>query len=805
MKTEHRPVSLPDRGADGAPSKPRERSASRDETGKLILPQGATMFAWRYLEKDGRMRKAPLPVPVNDAAQVTHREWLCPRCPGSFQWYGAGIKTVPVCAVHGKKLRMVKRSDVEDGVKTSGETGAPSPSVSWGDHKERLRLAGATLGVGVAGAVLDAVDMPWWGEAGQFAAVPACVAGSWWLTRAWLVRNAEKGDFDPGDEVAGKRARRRIDRRSRAAAYVTAAAGVWLELADVVNIDHGGVGAGLGVAALLGLGVVGSRPYLHWVDDRRRRRAARPAPEVSVEDPADDVPQPTREEELRAYVLERWVKVSARGRVLHGTQLENIRPSVGGWSAIIVADEDSDLDPEKFDLPEPVRKIARAYSVGTSMVSIIADPLDANRAMILVQRHSPLQDGRRWDGGGIDPDTGVAETMTMEDGTRGRHPFWRKGWGAVMELIAGCTGSGKSEYLNLLLALERKSGRVVSWVADPQMGQSLGDIRDGVDWFAPTTEETLIMLRCAVMVMLARNVLVTRMRVAETRPNGRVVERRVKYVDVAPDFPLLAVTIDEAHLPMNDPEHGKEIVKLLALLSKSGRKANVKIRLLVQSPLLSELKDSVLRGQLASGLVTVFRTADRLTGQAAWPGGKMPGDPSALPAEWEDGSIAAGLGYSSGSARMRMRTDLAEDIYDLMTEGEPLGLEAGVLHVAGIAYTDRKKRLEAFDNMDPSEILGAGIPQGLFGPGEADVDERKPAGGREAILRFFASRWLDGDRDPVQFGDLAGSVRDVIKTRACTNACNQLVADQILATSDGGYWLTEAGAEQIGVLEEALV
>lgn len=808
MKTEHRPVPLPNQGTDGAPSKPRSRTSSRDENGEQTLPQGATMLAWRYIEKDGRSRKAPLPVPVNDAGQVTHREWMCPRCPGPFQWFGAGIKTVPTCPACRKNLRLVKRSDVQDQAASPGTASSSAPTVSWGDHKERLRVAAATLGLGVTGAVLDVADLPLWGEAVQLAAVPACVAGSWWLTRAWLARQSAKtSEYDASDEIAGKRARRRFDRRARTAAYVTAAAGVWIELSDAINIDHGGPSAALSIAALLGIGVAGSRPYLRWVGDRRRRAALKPAPvpQAADEEPVDETPQPTKQEELEAYVLERWVKVSARGRVLHGTRLEAIRPSVGGWSATIVADEDSDLDPEKFDLPEPVRKIARAYSVGTSMVSIIADPLDANRAMILVQRHSPLQDGRRWDGGGIDPDTGVAETMTMEDGTRGRHPFWRKGWGAVMELIAGCTGSGKSEYLNLLLALERKSGRVVSWVGDPQMGQSLGDIRDGVDWFAPTTEEILIMLRCAVMVMLARNVLVTRMRVTETRPNGRVVERRVKYVEVSPDFPLLSITIDEAHLPMNDPEHGKEIVKLLALLSKSGRKANVKIRLLVQSPLLSELKDSVLRSQLASGLVTVFRTADRLTGQAAWPGGKMPGDPAALPAEWEDGSIAAGLGYSSGSARMRMRTDLAADIYDLMTEGSPLGLEAGVLHVAGIAYSDRQKRLDAFDNMDPSEILGAGIPEGLFGPGDGDVDERKPAGGREAILRFFASRWLEGDRDPVQFGDLAASVRDVIKTRACTNACNQLVADQILATGNGGYWLTESGAEQIGVLEEALV
>lgn len=798
MTTTERPtVPVP-----GLPAPPggRPRMISRDEDGELILPTGATTWSKCYVGPHNTMVRARGLVPVNDAGDRTHLEWECPRCPDSRQWFSAKAKVEPFCNTHRKPLRRV-----------DGRARLNLPAVPWGKvwraQKHRLVAAGLTAGLGVAGAVADAADLPWAGEAAQFAAVPACVAGSWWLTRVYLTRRAIKaGKVDLRDEVGGRRAHKLIGRRSRCVAYITAAAGVWVEIADAVNLDVHSTDGGFALAALFGLGVVGSRPYLRWVDDRRRRArdGVRNVPDAG-EGQVDTTPPPSEVELLRAYVLERWGKVSAKGRVLHGTRLEGIQPSVGGWSATIVADDNSDLDPEKFDMPEPVRKIARAYNVGTSMVSIIADPLDANRAMILVQAISPLRDGRDWDGTGIDLDTGSAETMTLEDGGRGKHQFWRPGWGAVMELIAGCTGSGKSEYVNLLLSLERASGRVVSWVGDPQMGQSLGDIRDGVDWFAPTVEEILIMLRCAVMVMLARNVLVTRMRVTETRPNGKVVERRVKYIDVTPDFPLLSVTIDEAHLPMNDPDHGKAIVKLLALLSKSGRKANVKVRLVVQSPLLSELKDSVLRSQLASGLVTVFRTADRLTGKAAWPGGRMPGDPSALPAEWDEGVTAAGVGYSSNTARMRMRADYPGDVYDLMNSGDALGLEAAVLGTAGAAYADRWKRLTAFDSMDPAELLGAGIPAGLFGGQDTDTDASKAVGGREAILKFFADRWLDDDREPVSFGDLAAAVRDVVRTRACTNACNRLVADFMLSNDNGRYALTEAGAEQLGLLDEVPV
>ncbi|GGN39347.1 hypothetical protein FHR83_006738 [Actinoplanes campanulatus] len=782
MKTENRPVPLPNGGPPGAPQQGRARQASRDLDGKLLLPSGAVSFSWHHAGPNGQTVKARRqPVPVNDSGEVTHVEWECPECPDSGQWFSAKSKIErPLCGICG--VRLHKTSDRRI-------------SIPWGrlyrDHTGSVNSAAATSLVGMAGVAADVADLSLAGEVAQFAAIPAIVAGSWWMTRAWLRRQAETDEELTRDTIA---------RRARGAGYLAAAAGLWIELTDVIGFaDH----AAVALTALFGLGVVGSRPYRRWLADRRAQALRPPVPLDDEDDLYDDTPQPSEEDLLREYVLARWEKVSAKGRVLHGTSLENIQASVGGWSAIIVAHDDSDLDPEKFDMPEPVRKIARAYSVGTSMVSIIADPLDANRAMILVQRTSPLSTGSRWNGDGIDLTTGTAETMTLEDGNRGRHPFWRPGWGALMELIAGCTGSGKSEYVNLLLALERKSGRVVSWVGDPQMGQSLGDVRDGVDWFAPTNEEILVMLRTAVTVMLARNLLITRMRVTETRPDGTVVQRRVKYVEVSPDFPLLSITIDEAHLPMNDPDVGKEIVKLLALLAKSGRKANVKVRLLVQSPLLSELKDSVLRAQLASGVVTVFRTADRLTGPAAWPGGKMPGDPSALPAEWEDGTTAAGVGYNSATARMRMRSDYAGDLWDVMTRGDTVSLETAVLGAAGPLYADRWKRLEAFDNMDPAEILGAGIPSNLLD--SAPGDTTPPAGGREAVLRFFADRWLDGDRDPVQFGDLAAAVRSVIKTRACTNAVNKLAGEQILDTDGrGGYWLTESGAEQIGVLDEVM-
>lgn len=778
LKTEHRPVPLPDRGTAEPVSVPNL------QPGRRTLPRGASHWSKSYYDETGKQRTAKTSVPVTAAGQLAAHEYDCPECPDDPpQWLPVNIKTIPYCPVHGIPLT---RSDEQRRFKIS----VPWRAI-WDVADERVRVAAATTAVGLAGVAVDQAVMPWYGIAAQVAAMPAVIAGSWWATRWWLTRRAVKrGTLDARDEVAGRRRRKLIGRRARAAGYTAAAAAMWVQIADLAGIDFTDPRGPALAAALAGVGIVGSRPYLRYVDDKRGQRAEM----VAVPQPEPETAEaPTEEEQLRGYVTERWARVSGPGAPLPGTVLEDIRRTVGGWAAVIVAGETSDLDPDKWGSDKAIGMVARAFSVGTNAVSITADPDDANRAHILVQKVSPLSVTRAWDGAGIDVATGRAYTATLDDGERIAHEFWRPGWGSVMELIAGCTGSGKSEYLNLLLALERLSGRVVSWVGDPQMGQSLGDVRDGVDWFAPTSEEILTMLRVAVQVMLARNLTITRMR--ERDEQGR--ERRVKYREVASDFPLLSITIDEAHLPMGDPDLGNEIVKLLALLSKSGRKCNVKLRLITQSPLLSELKNSVLRGQLSSGLVTVFRTAGKLDGTAAWPG-KMPADPGALPAVWPDGSTAAGVMYQSGQKPIKARTDYPGDLYDLMTTGVTLGLEPAVLGSAGVLYADRRKRLDAFDSLDPADLLGIGVPTIDFTTSSKPADNTRRGGGRDAVLRFLAERWAEGDREPVPFGVIDRSV-DAVKTRALTNVMNKLVADGLAVNRDGAYMLTEAGAEHMGL------
>jgi len=72
-----------------------------------------------------------------------------------------------------------------------------------------------------------------------------------------------------------------------------------------------------------------------------------------------------------------------------------------------------------------------------------------------------------------------------------------------MEVVVGCSGSGKSRYLDEALLCERHAldahGRhlIVSWICDPQEGQSLPDWQDRVDRFARGPVEGLAMLEDA--------------------------------------------------------------------------------------------------------------------------------------------------------------------------------------------------------------------------------------------------------------------------------------------------------------------
>jgi len=222
--------------------------------------------------------------------------------------------------------------------------------------------------------------------------------------------------------------------------------------------------------------------------------------------------------------------------------------------------------------------------------------------------------------------------------------------------------------------LERHSGLVVSWLCDPQRGQSLPEWVDHVARFAGTAEAGLELLRDARDVMYARNAHLAR--VGWTDDKGRTRTGKA-YFDPTRRMPLLSVTVEEAHVLLGAYP---EAVAICEDVVKMGRKCGVKLRLITQVPLLSQLGNSMtLRDGLAGGNVIVLRTANRLSGQVAF-NGTLPVDPAQLPRQFPDGSTTSGLGYVLGASDRpaTSRSYYVDDPYQWATTGTPALLEVRV-------------------------------------------------------------------------------------------------------------------------------
>jgi hypothetical protein len=259
----------------------------------------------------------------------------------------------------------------------------------------------------------------------------------------------------------------------------------------------------------------------------------------------------------------------------------------------------------------------------------------------LLKGGNPLQKVQKWDGAGIEPD-GSAVIGTYADGS----PIvyrWFNSDSVFHGMFSGGSGAGKSRLLDLLLCMERKSDvPVVSWVGDPQMGQSLPEWTTNVDRFAMGPEETVQMLADAYRVMKKRN---------ESLASEKWVDKggrdRTGHRGFTPtlEMPLLSVWIEEAHEVLAD----KTGLKLAEAISKMGRKCGVSLKIVTQHPDLSQIPSETLRSQLRMGNLIALRSAS--TQGVIASGGQMP-DPSKLPKYWPDGSETQGICYTAGSSLM---------------------------------------------------------------------------------------------------------------------------------------------------------
>ncbi len=440
---------------------------------------------------------------------------------------------------------------------------------------------------------------------------------------------------------------------------------------------------------------------------RRERLAAEPAPEQ------DEFAA------VRAEITAWWNENAATDRgFAPDSRLLGVRAD--GLGAYL--DVQLDAKRQSYDDLASLITLKRIAALrGTSRQMIDFERWDdqrEDRARITIFTTNVLQENVPFPGPAIDLDTGCATVGRRINAKDAHLRIWQPKSGTNMEVVVGCSGSGKSRYLDQVLLCERHAkdplGRhlIVSWICDPQEGQSLPDWQDRVDRFARGTVEGLAMLEDAFAEMIARNKLLSQFKWFDDK--GRE-HKGLSYYDPKEyarlgidDMPILSITIDEAPMVLAHPRAKWLIERLVSM----GRKCAIRLRLVTQIPSIAELGNSfTIRPLLASMSVVCLRTDDAIT-SGAFP--KLPGDPRLLEEQFPDGSKTFGLGYILGADRpSKFRTFYLDDnaVFDWAEGGTTAHLTA--LATAADQAEAESAAAAAAANPTPGEPQDAPEPVGV--------------------------------------------------------------------------------------------
>lgn len=645
--------------------------------GAVTAPLGGQKTSTNYYDEQGQLHRASKPVPVDQFGRINGAEFRCGRC-RIDEWFPSGLKGAPVCGVCDRRMEPVAVRDAP--MLPWAELGRAAARPLWPVAALPVAVA---AGVGVAG-----VGVPW---LLPLVATPAVGEVARRLAQARIRRRSRKLDRDdPGGQ---KQLDADIARSARGVAYAAGAAVSWLSAPAVLGVEHPVTWAAL-------LAVWAGPAAVWWRSERDRRN--RPEPVVVEEQPpAGPQVNPDEEETLRIWrevVAVRQgqtvtgpdgqpMKATQNGK-LPGTTLEAWQPIDGGWSATIAGPVGA-YDSDQFAAAPA--KIAGAYRMHRSMVTVMPDPEDENRAILMAQRKSPLRDEVRWAGpSSVDVERGVAEVGRYVDGTPLLYELYRPGWGCPHDFMCGTTGAGKSETLSGLLIVDRwasfvdaagvRRGLVADLLIDPQQGQSYEPFMD--DLAAPVAtslDEAMLVVEAFRAEMLRRNAYLSKKgwrdgagmlhRAEWVDGRGRVRYGR-KWWNPLVDGPILTLNIDEAHEYLSH----KPFAALITAGARMYRKCGMRIRVATHTPLLTDLGGSMaLRDMLTGGFVWVGRTANGLSGPTAF-NGRLPVDPRSIPS-------IPGSGFTLGQLAnkpMLSRFMWEPDYYDLVRDAEdrPIGFPA---------------------------------------------------------------------------------------------------------------------------------
>jgi hypothetical protein len=400
--------------------------------------------------------------------------------------------------------------------------------------------------------------------------------------------------------------------------------------------------AGFGAPAPALLALTWTVQSAFWWRHYRARPAERSAEEPAREDTTSD----------RAI----WARLAARRK--WSAQITDPQEIPGGVKWQIETDG---IETHIGNIVGEPRAIAAAY--GRAQTDAYAEPHPSgieSRGVFTRLKSGTLQGTREWDGRGFTAD-GTARVGRFADSQPVRIRAWIPRDGTRHGLIAGSSGAGKSELLNLLLWLAVTSEvPVVPVILDPQNGQSLPQWQDKV-LYAAGVEECARMMRGLYAGMMDRS---RRMASMTWDDDGRQA-KGMQFFDAAlTGLPVVMPIIDEAPLLLSgdgNAKLGTEMAYLIAGGAKLGRKTGLSKWLVAQVPSLAELGgDQALRSMLAGGNVVCLRTGDHVS--AGMLG--LDADPSTLPRYFPDGAPTQGIGYAvtMDNRQAPMRTDMVPSL-----------------------------------------------------------------------------------------------------------------------------------------------
>ncbi|MCY0928328.1 hypothetical protein OTB20_19425 [Streptomyces sp. H27-H1] len=424
---------------------------------------------------------------------------------------------------------------------------------------------------------------------------------------------------------------------------------------------------------------------------------------------------------------------------LPGSKLVDVVTTDYGWTGVIVlkkgnwrraaaavADIAGDLD-----LPEEMIQVEKA--TGKS----------ARRAIIAIFDHNPLAAGTDYPGPHIlNVKLGQAAVGIFYDGDPAHYAFWKPS-GPVHSVVYGATDGGKSRFLDMLLGTERHNG-IVSFVCDPQGGQSLPRWRESVDWYEDTALGGMAMLYEVRKIMYERSARYSMMLFTDHK--GRTLRGRDHFVVGDPD-PLISVTIDEAHRVLALPGAPALMLEIVLM----ARKCGIKMRLVFQGPKAnmygSGPESTDIREQLQSGNTVMFRTASSLTDSIGLPGWDV--NPSQLPMYWPDKTSTAGLGFIKGpdNRQAQFRAHFDRDPAHWALSGTTPTIEASAAACTGKAYTERLARLAARLRGETVVLPDDAIPVTLqaasgdpVAAATAAIEAEAPAGSDDRVAAFLLQK-----------------------------------------------------------------